>query len=110
MMLLEAHSSGLTRLGTPLQRPGALLVAHGNKVLACCRARCSEILEEQEAFRARAKPQTVYEAETAKGRPLLPVVRTVEAIVEELMQWARLMPKFADRLTGKPRPLVHCLR
>lgn len=64
------------------------------------RARSSEILEDQEAFRARAKPQAIYESEASKGRPLLPVVRAIETIVEELLQWARLMPKFGDRLTG----------
>lgn len=66
----------------------------------CDRARCAEILEDEEAFRARAKPQAVYDIDPAKGRPLLAVVRTVEAIVEELLQWAKLMPKFADRLIG----------
>ena len=57
-------------------------------------------MEDQEAFRARAKPQATYESEASKGRPLLPVVRAVETIVEELLQWAQLMPKFGDRLAG----------
>ena len=51
-------------------------------------------------MRARAKPQAAYNADPAKGRPLLPAAKAVEVFVEELLQWAALMPLFATRLTG----------
>ena len=63
------------------------------------------MLEDTEAFRARAKPQATYSSDPEKGRPLLPVVRVIEAIVQELLQWAALMPAFADRLIGTILPL-----
>ena len=51
-------------------------------------------------MRARAKPQAAYNADPAKGRPLLPAAKAAEVFVEELLQWAALMPLFATRLTG----------
>ena len=57
-------------------------------------------------MRARAKPQAAYNADPAKGRPLLPAAKAVEVFIEELLQWAALMPLFATRLTGHfARPL-----
>ena len=54
------------------------------------------MLEDDESFRARAKPQAVY----APGATLLPAVNMLKTFVAELLQWATLMPAFSVRLTG----------
>ena len=51
-------------------------------------------------MRARAKQRGTYSTDVAGGRPVLPAARTIEAIVEELLLWATLMPAFAARITG----------
>ena len=59
----------------------------------------AELLQHAEAFRARARTRSVYVTE-GESRPVLPVARTTEGMVEELLGWASQMPLFASQLTG----------
>ena len=58
------------------------------------------MLEDGEAFKARARLRSVYSSEVAKGRPLLPAAVQAERMVRELVDWAAQMPLFATQLTG----------
>ena len=58
------------------------------------------MLEDAEAFKARARLRSVYSSEVSKGRPLLPAAVQAERMVCELVDWAAQMPLFATQLTG----------
>ncbi|KAK9815816.1 hypothetical protein WJX72_010122 [[Myrmecia] bisecta] len=64
------------------------------------RGRCTGMLEDPEAFKARARLRSAYNAEASKGRPLLPAALSAEKMIDELLDWASLMPMFATHLTG----------
>ena len=69
--------------------------------LGCpARGRCTHMLEDGEAFKARARLRSVYSSEVGKGRPLLPAALQAERMVRELVDWATQMPLFATQLTG----------
>ena len=73
-----------------------------------CRGRCTAMLEDGEAFKARARLRSVYSSEVAKGRPLLPAAVQVERMVRELVDWAAQMPLFATQLTGAGHACFGC--
>lgn len=58
------------------------------------------MLEDAEAFKARARTRAVYTPDPLRGRPLLPAALSLEAMVTQLLSWAALMPLFATHLTG----------
>lgn len=92
---LHSHASGSGRLYT------VFLISHLEKQSGtACRGRCTAMLEDGEAFKARARLRSVYSSEVAKGRPLLPAAVQAERMVRELVEWATQMPLFATQLTG----------
>ena len=66
------------------------------------------MLEDGEAFKARARLRSVYSSEVAQGRPLLPAAVQAERMVRELVDWAAQMPLFATQLTGARHAWFSC--
>jgi hypothetical protein len=58
------------------------------------------MLEDPDAFKARARLRSVYHEDVSKGRPVLPAALQTEQLVAHLLEWAALMPPFAVHLIG----------
>ena len=65
------------------------------------RGRCRDALEHPDAFRARARLRGAWTATITGGRPVLAAARSTQALVAEVLAWARQMPLFATHLTGE---------
>lgn len=58
------------------------------------------MLEDPEAFKARARLRAAYDPELAHGRPVVPAGVAADAMMASLMEWSADMPPFAAHFIG----------
>ncbi len=58
------------------------------------------MLEDPEAFKARARLRAAYDPELAAGRPVVPAGVAADAMMGALMGWSADMPPFAAHFIG----------
>ena len=58
------------------------------------------MLEDPEAFKARARLRAAYDPELAAGRPVVPAGVAADAMMGALMEWSGDMPPFAAHFIG----------
>ena len=64
------------------------------------------MLEDPEAFKARARLRAVYDPELAHGRPVVPAGVAADAMMASLMDWSADMPPFAAHFIGAQHRLL----
>ena len=68
--------------------------------MGSARGRCTKMLEDPEAFKARARLRAAYDPELAAGRPVVPAGVAADAMMASLMDWSADMPPFAAHFIG----------
>ena len=58
------------------------------------------MLEDPEAFKARARLQAAYDPDLAHGRPVVPAGVAADVMMGSLMEWSADMPPFAAHFVG----------